>query len=65
MDTVNYSEERFVEIVNNIKRLFKRNYISIPDNKIIALPMSAFCGENVTEPCDKFPWFKGTFSIVP
>eukprot|EP01127_Copromyxa_protea_P014471 TRINITY_DN4037_c0_g1_i5.p1 TRINITY_DN4037_c0_g1~~TRINITY_DN4037_c0_g1_i5.p1 ORF type:complete len:1576 (-),score=392.54 TRINITY_DN4037_c0_g1_i5:89-4816(-) len=59
MDMCDYSEARFVEIVNNVKLLFKKNFIAIPENKIIALPMSAFLGENLTKPSDKFAWFRG------
>lgn len=65
MDSVDYSEARFNEIINNVKRLFKKNFISLPDNKIIALPMAAYPdGENLIQPSDKMPWFKGSTRVL-
>lgn len=55
MDLVNYSEERFNEIVKAIETL-KEN-LNLYDVKII--PVSATEGDNVTKDSENMPWYTG------
>lgn len=55
--TVNYSEERFNEIVNEAK-IFLKNAGYKPE-KIPFVPISGWTGENMKEKSDKLPWYKG------
>lgn len=55
MDLVNYSEERFNEIVKDIEELSKT--LNLYDVKII--PVSATEGDNVTKVSENMPWYNG------
>lgn len=55
MDLVDYSEERFNEIVNAINELSKA--LDLQDVKII--PVSATEGDNVTRISENMPWYNG------
>ena len=55
MDLVDYSEDRFNEIVEEYKSFVTR--LDIPDIKPI--PISALKGDNVVEVSDAMPWYKG------
>ena len=55
--SVNYSEERFNEIVNEAK-IFLKNAGYKPE-KIPFVPISGWTGENMKEKTDKLPWYKG------
>jgi sulfate adenylyltransferase subunit 1 len=55
MDLVNYSEERFNEILTQIDEL--KNELSLDNVKII--PLSATEGDNVTVKSDNISWYKG------
>jgi sulfate adenylyltransferase subunit 1 len=55
MDLVNYSEERFNEIVKSIEEL--KEALGLFDVKII--PVSATEGDNVTKESANMPWYKG------
>lgn len=55
MDLVNYSQERFNEIVNAINELSKA--LDLQDVKII--PVSATEGDNVTKISKNMPWYNG------
>jgi sulfate adenylyltransferase large subunit len=51
MDLVDWSEERFDEIVRELASL------GLPDLRPI--PISALTGDNVVEPSDEMPWYEG------
>ncbi len=55
MDLVGYSEERFSEIENEIKRLSQE--LGLESVKII--PVSATEGDNVTVKSENIPWYTG------
>lgn len=55
--TVNWSEERYNEIVSEAK-IFLKNAGYKPD-KIPFVPMSGWTGENMKEKGEKCPWYKG------
>jgi len=56
MDLVDYSEERFREIVEDFKA-FSEN-LDVDD--ITFIPMSALNGDNIVNSSDHMPWYKGT-----
>eukprot|EP01114_Cavostelium_apophysatum_P012208 TRINITY_DN270_c0_g1_i4.p1 TRINITY_DN270_c0_g1~~TRINITY_DN270_c0_g1_i4.p1 ORF type:complete len:1841 (+),score=636.84 TRINITY_DN270_c0_g1_i4:878-6400(+) len=56
MDSVDYSEKRFLEIREEILRLLMR--FGIDREKVAVIPTSAFNSENMIEPCDKMPWYQ-------
>ena len=55
MDLVNYSQERFNEIVAEYKKFVAP--LNIPD--VQCIPLSALEGDNVVEKSDKTPWYDG------
>lgn len=56
MDLVDFSEERFNEIVADYKHFVEP--LDIPD--IQCIPLSALDGDNVVEKSERTPWYKGT-----
>ena len=56
MDLVDWSEERFNEIVTQFTEFASR--LDIPDIKFI--PLSALHGDNVVEKSTKMPWYQGS-----
>jgi bifunctional enzyme CysN/CysC len=56
MDLVDYSEERFDEIVRELAELGNR--LDVHDATMI--PMSALKGDNVVDRTDAMPWYAGT-----
>ncbi len=56
MDLVNYSEATYQRIVEDY-RAFAR-HLGIDD--VTFIPMSAFKGDNITEPSPQMPWYHGT-----
>jgi sulfate adenylyltransferase subunit 1 len=55
MDLVDWSEERFAEIVAQYKAFASR--LDIPDIRFI--PISALHGDNVVDPSERMPWYRG------
>jgi len=55
MDLVNYSEDRFNEISNELLKIVKR--LNIEDPHFI--PVSAKKGDNVVDRSDNMPWYSG------
>tara|TARA_B100001105_G_C22385050_1_gene441453 strand:- start:810 stop:2210 length:1401 start_codon:yes stop_codon:yes gene_type:complete len=55
--SVNYSEERYTEIKNEVKKMLEK--IGYKTKKIPFIPMSGYLGENLTRKSDKMPWYKG------
>ena len=56
MDLVDFSEDRFNEIVNEYKAFVEP--LGIPD--VQCIPLSALDGDNVVEKSDRTPWYQGT-----
>jgi sulfate adenylyltransferase subunit 1 len=56
MDLVDFSEERYNEIVSEFKE-FASRLDNIVD--MVAIPMSALHGDNVVDKSDKTPWYQG------
>ena len=56
MDLVDYSEQRFNEIVEEYGQFAEQLGLS----NITYIPMSAFKGDNIVEPSPRMPWYHGT-----
>ncbi|ESN98448.1 hypothetical protein HELRODRAFT_101631 [Helobdella robusta] len=59
MDTVDWSQARFTEIVQKLGQFFKQ--IGFKDVDVTYIPCSGLAGENLTKPSevDKFKWYSG------
>ena len=57
MDTVDYSEKRFKEVVEQVSGILKM--IGFKPADIPFVPTSALNGDNVVKLSDKTPWYKG------
>ncbi|WP_306059081.1 translation elongation factor EF-1 subunit alpha [Natronococcus wangiae] len=57
MDVVDYDEDRFREVVEEVRNLLKQVRFSSDDASFISI--SAFEGDNVSEHSDEMPWFEG------
>ena len=55
MDLVDFSEERFNEIVSEYKKFVEP--LGIPD--VNCIPLSALDGDNVVDKSERTPWYKG------
>lgn len=56
MDCVDFSEQRFDEIIDDYREFHQR--LDIPDLHFV--PISALHGDNVVERSEKMPWFQGS-----
>jgi elongation factor 1-alpha len=57
MDEVEYKEERFKEVKEEVSKLLKtRGY---KDEQFTVIPISAWNGDNVVKKSDKMPWYTG------
>jgi elongation factor 1-alpha len=57
MDAVDYSEQRFKEVVEQVSGILKM--IGFKPAEIPFVPTSAFYGDNVVKLSEKTPWYKG------
>lgn len=57
MDTVNWSEDRFKEISDELKLMVTA--AGYKPARVPIIPFSGFHGENLIDQTDKMPWFKG------
>jgi elongation factor 1-alpha len=57
MDLVNYSEEKFNELKEEVSDLIKT--VAYKPKDINFIPLSAFEGDNITKPSENTPWYKG------
>ncbi|AKB24305.1 Translation elongation factor 1 alpha subunit [Methanosarcina sp. MTP4] len=57
MDAVNYSEDRYKEVVAQVSELLKM--IGFKPKDIPFIPTSAFEGDNITKASENTPWYKG------
>jgi elongation factor 1-alpha len=55
--TVNWSQERYNEIKNEVSRMLKM--VGYKVEKIPFVPTSGWTGDNLVKPSDKMPWYKG------
>jgi len=55
MDLVDYDHATFEEIVGIVRATAAR--LEVPE--VIAIPVSAFTGDNITEPSELMPWYSG------
>ena len=56
---VNYNEDRYIEIRDEIQRMLSKVGYKNKIKEIPVIPMSGFQGENLIEKSDKMPWYKG------
>jgi elongation factor 1-alpha len=69
--SVNWSEERYNEIKNEISRMLKM--VGFKVEKIPFVPTSGWTGDSLVKPSEKMPWYKGptvlqaldTFELPP
>ncbi|CAI2367900.1 unnamed protein product [Moneuplotes crassus] len=57
MDTIDYDEERFNEIVENVSDHLGK--IGYKKGNVKYIPISGFDGDNMMEQSENLPWFKG------
>jgi elongation factor 1-alpha len=57
MDTVDFDEKRFNEVVEDTKKLLRS--IGYKVEEIPFVPISAYYGDNVVKKSDRTPWYKG------
>ena len=57
MDLVDYDEDRFHEVVEEVKGLLKQVRFAVDDASF--LPISAFEGDNVADRSEHTPWYDG------
>jgi elongation factor 1-alpha len=59
--SVNYSEERYKEIVTELSGFLKK--VGYNPDKIPFIPISGWVGDNMIEKSDNLKWYKGTTLI--
>ena len=57
IDLVDYSEEKYNELVEDISNLIKT--VGFNPDEVAFIPVSAFVGDNLKEKSEKTPWYKG------
>jgi len=57
MDTVNYEEDKFNKVKEDVKQLLKA--VGIKADATTFLAISAYNGDNIVKKSDKMPWYKG------
>ena len=57
MDTVQWSEDRYKEIVGAMQKFLKK--IGYKTDRIAMIPISGWTGDNMLEVSTNMPWFKG------
>ncbi|MBS7637097.1 translation elongation factor EF-1 subunit alpha [Candidatus Bathyarchaeota archaeon] len=55
--TVNWSQERYNEVKNEVSRMLKM--VGYKVEKVPFVPTSGWTGDNLVKPSDKMPWYKG------
>jgi elongation factor 1-alpha len=58
MDTAEYKEDRFNEIVSEVKLYLKK--VGYNPDKVPFIPISGFHGDNMIEASSNMPWYKGS-----
>lgn len=62
MDSCDWSEQRFNEIKEEMTKMIQQ--AGFKPKQVPFIPFSGFAGENLVEPTDKMPWYKGWKSNV-
>ncbi|MCU4752804.1 translation elongation factor EF-1 subunit alpha [Halobacteria archaeon AArc-curdl1] len=57
MDIVDYSEDTYKEVVEEVNQLLNQVQFQVSDDSFI--PISAFEGDNIAESSDNTPWYDG------
>jgi elongation factor 1-alpha len=57
MDTINWSEERYNEIKDELEKMITA--AGYKSSRVPIIPFSGFQGENLIQRTDKMPWYKG------
>jgi len=57
MDLVDYDEDRYTEVVDDVKKLLKQ--VAFPTDDASFIPTSAFEGDNVSEHSENTSWYDG------
>jgi elongation factor 1-alpha len=57
MDSIDFSEERYLEIIKESKNFIKA--VGYNPDKVQFVPVSGWSGENLSEKSDKMKWYKG------
>jgi len=57
MDTTKWSEERFTEICKEVHNFIKK--VGYKPEAVAMVPISGWHGDNMLEPSENMPWFKG------
>lgn len=57
MDLVDYSEDRYEEVKDEVSELIKT--VGYKPKEVPFVAVSAFVGDNITQKSDKTPWYKG------
>ncbi|MGB9718137.1 MAG: translation elongation factor EF-1 subunit alpha [Thermoproteota archaeon] len=57
--SVNWSQERFLEVKKGIEDLLKRIGFNLEKYPIPIIPISGWTGDNLVKPSEKMPWYKG------
>ncbi|MGA9403230.1 translation elongation factor EF-1 subunit alpha [Haladaptatus sp.] len=58
MDSVNYDEDRYREVVDEVTKLLNQVRFDTEDASFI--PISALAGDNIVEQSDEMPWYDGS-----
>ena len=62
MDLVKYAEDKFNEVKDEVSTLIAS--IGFKPSEVPFIPISAFEGDNISEPSSNTPWYKGK-SLIP
>lgn len=62
MDLVNYAEDKFNKVKDEISTLIAS--IGYKPSEVPFIPISAFEGDNISEPSSNTPWYKGK-ALIP
>ena len=57
MDSIKFAEERYTEIVTEVSNYIKK--IGYDPKAVAFVPISGWHGDNMLEPSENMPWFKG------
>lgn len=57
MDSCDWSEQRFNEVKEEMTKMIQQ--AGFKPKQVAFIPYSGFAGENLVQPTDKMPWFKG------
>mmetsp|Transcript_144177 Transcript_144177/g.251273 ORF Transcript_144177/g.251273 Transcript_144177/m.251273 type:complete len:1485 (-) Transcript_144177:76-4530(-) len=61
LDSVGYSESCFTEVVQDVKKMLTQEgwKQAVTDTQVPFIPLAAWTGDNLVQPSEKMPWWKG------